>query len=188
MKPSPATLLILTMFGSFAVILTAMIVLFRTEPGPAPRRTGPVRPPTERPASRVDSGSLNLASQTVPEPSGKQEPQRRLEKPPPPPVPSRAPSADRRLQKELERERKEMALLKTDMEKRLKRQLALRERKLTQFARQCEGLEPGEAAQILLELDDETLAEILRRMNRNRALPISALLKRLGREKAIPVQ
>ena len=188
MKLSPATLLILTMFGSFAVILTAMIALFRPEPGPVPRRFGPVQPPAERPTARVDSGSLNPASQTVPEPSGVKEPQPQPEKSPPLPVPSRTPSADRRLQRELERERKEMALLKADMEKRLKRQLALRDRKLTQLARRCEGLQPGEAAQILLELEDETLAEVLRRMNRNHALPISALLKRLGREKAVSVQ
>jgi flagellar motility protein MotE (MotC chaperone) len=78
-----------------------------------------------------------------------------------------------------------MALLKAEMERRLKEQLKTRGRKLTQLAQQCERLEPGEAVQILLALDDKTLADVLRRMDRDKALKISALLKRLGREKAI---
>lgn len=81
-----------------------------------------------------------------------------------------------------------MALLKAEMEKRLKEQLETRKRKFAQLARQCERLEPGEAVQILLELDDEPLAEVLRRMDRDKAIKVSALLKRLGREKAIALQ
>ncbi len=81
-----------------------------------------------------------------------------------------------------------MALLKAAMEKRLKEQLEIRKRKFTQLARQCERLEPGEAVQILLELDDKPLAEVLRRMDRDKAVKVAALLKRLGREKAISLQ
>ena len=78
-----------------------------------------------------------------------------------------------------------MALLRTEMERRLKEQSARQSRALAQLAKECEKLEPGEAVQILQKLDDASLAEVLRRIGREKALKIAALLKRLGREKAI---
>ena len=72
------------------------------------------------------------------------------------------------------------------MENRLRQQLELHERKLSQLARQCQTLEPGVSAQILMELDDDTVREVLKRMDRNAAINVVALLIRLGRNTAIP--
>ncbi len=72
------------------------------------------------------------------------------------------------------------------MEKRLKQQLELHERKLTQLARQCASLEAGAATQVLMNLDDDTAREVLKRMNRSTALNIAAILVRLGRVTALP--
>lgn len=77
-----------------------------------------------------------------------------------------------------------MRLLKAEMEKRLRARMADREAKLDQLARNCARLSAGEAAQALAELDDETVAAVLRRMDRQTALGIAAVLQRLGREKA----
>ena len=74
------------------------------------------------------------------------------------------------------------------MERRLIEQLAIREQKLTQLARTCEKLEPGEAARTLQVLNDETIAEVLRRLNRESAIQISALLERQGRKITVPVR
>ena len=88
------------------------------------------------------------------------------------------------MQRKLEREQKEMRLLKAEMERRLEDQMVERQTKLTRLARSCESLPPGEAAQTLLTLDDETIAAILGKMDRNSALGVAAVLQRLGRPKA----
>ena len=81
-----------------------------------------------------------------------------------------------------------MKLLKAEMEKRLKTQLAAREKKLAQLATTCAKLEPGEAVQILQTLEDDMIAEVVRRLSQDAARQICSLLQRLGREKAIPSQ
>jgi len=81
-----------------------------------------------------------------------------------------------------------MKLLKAEMEKRLKAQLAVREEKLAQLATTCAKLEPGEAVQILQMLEDDIIAEVVRGLSQNAARQICFLLQRLGREKAIPAQ
>ena len=106
----------------------------------------------------------------------------------PPPVPKLGARPDSKLYWDLKREQKEMARLKADMERRLKSRLAISTRKFVQIARACESLEPGEAVQILQELDDTAVSEVLSRMDRDKALPIATLFKRLGREKAISVK
>ena len=79
-----------------------------------------------------------------------------------------------------------MALPRTEMRKRLQHQLADRKKKLDRLAAKCEQMEPGEAVQILQQLDDDTLAEVLRLLESQTALKIAALLKRLGREGVVP--
>jgi flagellar motility protein MotE (MotC chaperone) len=96
--------------------------------------------------------------------------------------------AERQLHRKLKQERKEMALLRDEMKRRLKEQLANRQNKLGRLAAQCEKLEPGEAAQVLLSLDDAELAEVLRRIERDTALKIAALLERLGRKSTGAIQ
>ena len=78
-----------------------------------------------------------------------------------------------------------MRLLKAEMEKRLKQRLADRETKLLELARTCSQLPPGEAAQALRELDDAAVSTVLKRMKRDTALKVAAVLQRLGRQKAI---
>ena len=81
-----------------------------------------------------------------------------------------------------------MALLRAEMERRLKEQQTNTNLKISRLADQCERLQPGEAAQILIVLDDRTVASILNRMDRQKAIPVAAVLARLGREKAISFQ
>lgn len=73
------------------------------------------------------------------------------------------------------------------MEKRLRQQLELHERKLSQLARQCQTLEPGQAAEVLNGLDDDTIREVLKRMDRDAAINVTAILVRRGRSTAIPI-
>jgi flagellar motility protein MotE (MotC chaperone) len=94
----------------------------------------------------------------------------------------------RKTQKNLEIEQGEMKLLRTEMERRLKEQSLNREKKMDQLARRCENLEAGEAVQVLTILEDKHLGEVLKRMNREKALPIAALLERLGRGNAISLK
>ena len=196
MKTAPATFVILVMFGSFVVILAAVVVVFRPDPQPTRVRPGPDRTkPAQSVVARADSGGLRTTA-----PGGREEESPsagrvRAESPPTSAAP-RPPRAvpmtglsvsGKRLQKELRQEQKEMALLKSEMERRLAEQLAIRKRKLSQLAEKCEQLETGEAAQVLLKLDDETVSEVLRRMDPKASLKILALLRDLGREAPVPV-
>ena len=192
MKLSPTALLILSMFGSFAIILTAMIVFFRPKPARRPPDRGRAR--METPAADtagLDSATAAaLSSQAAPD-TGRASAGATDGTPRPRPAPRRTPpgaasALERQLQKELRQEQKEMALLRTEMERRLREQAARQNRALARLAEECEKLEPGEAVQILQKLDDASIAEVLRRIGREKALKIAALLKRLGREKAIP--
>ena len=81
-----------------------------------------------------------------------------------------------------------MKLLRAEMERRLKEQSLNREKKMDQLARRCENLEAGEAVQVLTILEDKHLGEVLKRMSREKALPIAALLERLGRGNAISLK
>lgn len=179
----PATLLVLAMFGSFAVILGLMIVIFQPErpvrrpaaPVPALRQGQPIvaQPaPASPETARIETPPVSVASpQTAP----RKQPQ---------PIPKSAEDS-RRVYRELEREKEEMARTKADLEKRLKDALTAQENRLRQLARRCEPLEPGEAAQILMDLSDGDLTRVLRHMNPDKAAPVIALLRRQGREQAV---
>ena len=200
MRLSPATLLVVVMFGSFAVILATMVLVFAPEPSRRPPRPGKraldqttarggTRTATE--PARADTGAvpaLQTAAGSVAkavEPAPSEAPAVAKEAAPKPPPGG---EAERQLHRKLKQERKEMALLRDEMKRRLEEQLANRKQKLAQLAAQCEKLEPGEAAQILLSLDDDELAEVLRRVERDAALKIAALLERLGRQSAGAIQ
>jgi hypothetical protein len=196
MKTAPVTFVILVMFGSFVVILTAMVVVFRPDPQPARVRPEPVQRKPARPVvARADSGDPK-----APIPDGREAqspPAERVQAKPPTSSTARKPPravpmtglsvSGRRLQKELQQEQREMALLKSEMKRRLARELAIRDQKLSQLADKCEQLETGEAAQVLLKLDDETVSEVLRRMETKASLKILVLLRDLGRDAAVPV-
>ena len=77
-----------------------------------------------------------------------------------------------------------MRLLKAEMQKRLRAHVAANNDKLKKLARNCAVLPSGEAAQLLAELDDKTIVTVLRRMDRQAALGIAAVLQRLGRHGA----
>ncbi len=81
-----------------------------------------------------------------------------------------------------------MTALRKEMERRLKDQVAAREKKIAMLARNCAKLEPGEAAGILLKLDDGTVADVLHHMDKNAALKIAAILERLGRKGALLIK
>ena len=183
MKLHPATLLILIMFGSFAVILTAMILMFRPEPKPVrPKRVEKQAPQRHETidtmlTTRPDSSPRPEKQETKPSPAASFKPE--------PPLVQRPSQSGRKLYRELEREQKEMAQLRADMERRLNTALADHNRKLAQLARRCEPLEPGEAVQVLMPLSDTDIANVISRMRPDKAAPIIALLKRNGREKAV---
>ncbi|MCZ6635745.1 MAG: hypothetical protein O7G87_20295 [bacterium] len=187
MKLSPATLLVLTMFGSFVVVLGALVIILR----PASKSTRPKTVQTQTTKAKRDS---IVTGQTA-QPAGPEITQVRAEEKKSAPEPPqktvsefRSYETGRQAYREIQQMRKDMARQKSDLEKRLKSQIAQQKKKIAQMARWCEPLEPGEAVLLLEKLDDETIASVLRRMKREKALPIAALLKRLGREKAIAIQ
>ena len=195
MKASPATMLILAMFASFAIILAVMVALLRSG---KPRRATPPRKqvvaeqalpvkrlwePDSVPPLATQKGETGHTQQDTarPEPPGKvQELPRR--------VPVSA-AAGGKVQRKLEQELREMQLLRRAMKKRLDDQLALKSKlesdeRLEKLARLCDLMEPGEALRILIEsgLDDQTIGHVLKQMNREQALRVAALLKSLGRD------
>lgn len=187
MKLSPATLLVLTMFGSFVVVLGAMVIILR----PAPKSTRPKTVQTQTTKARHDSIATSQTTQPA-DPDTTQvrtEEKKPVPKPPPRTVSeSRSQETARQAYQEIQQMRKNMARQKADLQKRLKSQIGQQKKKIAQLARWCEPLEPGEAVLLLEKLDDETIASVLRLMKREKALPIAALLKRLGREKAIAIE
>jgi len=185
MKLPPATLLIIAMFGSFVVILAVMIAVFRPEPRSTRRlvsQTDPMMADTLKRVTPPEMDTLGRAD-TVKK-SVETSPPVAASTKPKVPIPKTA-EAGRRLYRDLERERKEMAALRIGMERRLKEAQKDHTQKLAQLARRCGPLEPGEAVQILTDLRDPDIATVLRHMKSDRAAPIMALLKRLGRENAI---
>lgn len=184
MKLPPATLLIIAMFGSFVIILAIMIAIFRPESPPRrlvkQTRAMPVDTLKHEPKPTVDTLSLADTVRQTPETLPPRAASRQTKAPIP-----RTAEEGRRLYRELEREQKEMAALRADMERRLKKAQREQVQHLAQLARRCEPLEPGEAVQILIGLRDADIATVLRHMKPEKAAPIMALLKRLGREKAI---
>ena len=200
MKSGHATALVAGMFGSFALILMTMVLLVRSGgSGTRSARTSATlatveqtiesQAPPKSPASsrRADEA---VANPTADAPTGRETAPKTPEPQNPPPIRRRRgatsspPKVGREMQRKLEREQKEMRLLKAEMERRLEDQMVERQTKLTRLARSCESLPPGEAAQTLLTLDDETIAAILGKMDRNSALGVAAVLQRLGRPKA----
>ena len=180
MKLSQATFLILALFGSFGVVLAAMIFFLRPvsettrKPNAAvvsPRLIEEAVEATEIPPRDTSSQAGNSDIVQVPEPKA-------TPVSPPPPVSTES----RRFQQKLQQEKKEMGSLRLEMERRLKSQVAARKKKITLLARNCQKLEPGEAAGILLELDDKTIADVLGRMDKNAALKITAILDQLDRK------
>ena len=200
-----ATLLVLGMFGSFVIVITTMMFLFwspepkteteqarpesvvpppeMTSPDPVQAKTVPSsddpgkvdRP--EGPESGIVSIPTPRTESAIPEPVGVPARTAVLVRPP-----------GRITQKNLEIEQGEMKLLRAEMERRLKEQSLNREKKMDQLARRCENLEAGEAVQVLTILEDKHLGEVLKRMSREKALPIAALLERLGRGNAISLK
>lgn len=78
-----------------------------------------------------------------------------------------------------------MLLLRKEMQDRLKEKEKLRKEKVARLAESCTKLETEEAAQILIGLDDLTLKEVLKRMNKEAAVRVAAVLDGLGRKKAL---
>jgi hypothetical protein len=197
MRLGPATTIVLAMFGSFAIVLTAMIVLMR--PSQPRRQAAQVQRPEPKgdnagsPATgpaRATAGSSAIADEPVdtaasdPQPAREPEPTTTPRHASPRGATPKPPAAGRELQRKLEQEQKEMRLLRAEMERRLRKQIAEREAKLDRLAGSCAELPPGEAAQALKELDDRTIAAVLKRMDREAALKIAAVLQRLGRKDA----
>ena len=159
MKLNPTTLLILAMFGSFALILGTMVAIFRPDSKPIHRRSvvrvispkeslqqSKQAPPDTQAASKPQKteAKTTLAAQQT----ETQTPSATSSKPKTPkqtPVLPPGAAASRQLYHDLQREQKEMAQLKADMQRRLKEALIEHDRKLAQLARRCEPLEPGEA-------------------------------------------
>ena len=185
MKPNPTTLLIIAMFGSFVLILGAMVVIFR--PDPTPRRRRPAKQvvipkKSEQQPIQVTQDTPVAVSkppkiETTTKPAVSSKPNPLVTSP----SVTQSP-ASQKLYRELQQEQKEMVQLRTDMELRLKQALADHKRKLSQLARRCEPLEPGEAAQILMSLSDEDLASVIKQMKPDKTAPIIELLKRNGRK------
>ena len=197
-----ATLLIIGMFGSFSVIIVTMMVLFWPGSTDPPRRGKATVAPRKVSRAARTAKKVIRSAEEPPEPEPDAEVFAETESSPsaqPAPVqetvpavqrsksePDDAPPSGRRATRGIRIEQDEIRLLRAEMEKRLRQQLELHERKLSQLARQCESLEPGAAAQVILNLDDDTAREILKRMDRSAALNIAALLVRLGRATALP--
>ncbi|MBT3602666.1 MAG: hypothetical protein HN521_06315 [Candidatus Latescibacteria bacterium] len=187
MKLNPATLLIIIMFGSFVIILSVMIAIFRPEPTRQRTATIKTRVTKQITATRLDTLIPKITQKdtlTLP-----QETKTVATKTPKPkPIsPSTSPTAQasRQVYRQLEQEQKEMAQLRKELETNLKTALKEQDQKLKQLARRCEPLEAGEAVQVLLPLSDTDLAKALSYMKPDKTPPIITLLKRNGREKAI---
>ena len=181
MKLSKATYLILILFGSFGVVLAVMIFLLRPARNVIVSRSDPdVTAPWVSLTEESKPGSFGTDSTTF---EGIRT--RIDEKKKKIPIPSaKRPGVSaegRRFQKKLQQEKKEMTALRMEMERRLKDQVAAREQKIAQLARNCQKLEPGEAAGILLELDDHTVSDVLGKMDKDAALKITTILAKLGR-------
>jgi len=182
MKLHPTTLLILAMFGSFALILGTMVVIFRADPKPARQR------PAKQIVTRQDTVKqpVKVASDTQITAAKPRKPETRPAPAKPNPLitsPKLVPdAASQRDYRALQREKKEMEQLRTDMEQRLKQALEDHKRKLSQLARRCEPLEPGEAVEILMTLSDDDIAVVIRQMKPDKTAPIIELLKRNGRK------
>jgi flagellar motility protein MotE (MotC chaperone) len=180
MKLSKATYLILILFGSFGVVLAVMIILLRPARNVIVSRSAPeVAAPRDSLTEESKPDSFGTDSTTFEGIRTRIDEKKKI------PIPSAkrpAVSAEgRRFQKKLQQEKKEMTALRMEMERRLKDQVAAREQKIAQLARNCQKLEPGEAAGILLELDDHTVSDVLGKMDKDAALKITAILARLGR-------
>jgi flagellar motility protein MotE (MotC chaperone) len=199
-----ATLLVLGMFGSFAVVITTIMFLFWSPGGKKTERQQKAAIETPRQSGtdqgrdvliQVDTTKISAEAQPVtqipdpepatklPEPPGStpaEEKNATLSRPVNPP--------GRMTQKKLKIEQDEMKQLRSEMERRLKERTLNQEKKLDQLARRCETLGAGEAVQILTILEDSDLSKVLERMNREKALQIAALLTRLGRGNAIPLK
>lgn len=202
-----ATLLVLGMFGSFAVVIATMMVLFWS---PGGKKTAQKAPPPEaaQPARILETEGTTTPNQLVqeqpapetalsgseprgerfastPEPPAQERPEIRKDQPKTP-VPRPLPG--KKTQRELQIELKEYRLLREEMDRRLREQEKRQERKLDQLARQCENLGAGETVQILIPYTDELIKRVLERMSREKAIEVATLLKRLGRADAISIK
>ncbi len=187
MRRNHASLLIATMFGSFAIVLAIMIVLYH--PGPqtsarksveAEKRSAHLVDPG-RQDSVISSSPVQISADSVLVPA---EAPPKVNAVPPPPRP--APVAGRRLLKALQQELRALDLHKAETQRDLNKELASQENILSQYVTVCKEREPGEAAALLLELDDDQLAEVLGQLNREKAVKIAAFLRILGREEPVP--
>jgi hypothetical protein len=211
-----ATLLVLGMFGSFAVVITTMLVLFwhpdenraaenaRKHPEVALKRgenpghaTSAPNAPAVKPESQSD-GQAEPMSQPAEESPPDVSQTTLVSAPATSNQPAETtsaqmaavakPSAGHTVQKTLQVELEEMKLLREEMERRLQAHVDMRARKLDQLAKQCGNLQAGEAVQILVAYDDTLIQGVLEKMEREKAIQIAALLKRLGRGNAISIK
>jgi hypothetical protein len=179
MKLSQATILILALFGSFGVVLAAMIFFLRPVSETVRKPSDPLVSPqiVEEVVVATEISANDTSSHT-----GSSEISNQMPKATPVSQPPPVSTESIRFQKKLQQEKKEMGSLRLEMERRLKSQIAARKKKITLLARNCQKLGPGEAAGILLELDNETIADVLGHMDKNAAIKISAILGQLGRK------
>lgn len=164
MKVSPPTQLVVFMFLSFAVVLGTMIVLFR--PGPVPR-IAPSASLSESSAQSSKALAASAPADTAGQTAGSDTSAGLT---PASPVVSRS---------EADQERAELNLLKTDIEGRLKAQMAIEDQKIAHLARLCAGMEPGQAAATISSLDDATVHRILSQLDKDSALKIQSVLVRI---------
>lgn len=187
MKPGSAGIVVLGMSASFILVLVIMVVLLRPDGRPdrthlprddgrIPEAPGKAAAPPER-ARPVPPDSTESAA-PVPEPPA----------PAPPTAAERLanlPSPEETTYWKLQQERREVTMLRKEMEARLEEKRQQRKRIIAELAGRCEELPSSEAAQVLLQLDDETLGDVLKQMDSEKAGCVAALLDDLGRKAAL---
>ncbi len=189
MRRNHASLLIATMFGSFSIVLAVMIVLFHPGPKTSARKSveaekrsaHPVDPGRKDSVISSSASPVQISTDSVLVPA-KAPP--KVKTVPPPPRP--APVAGRRLLRALQQELRALDLHKAEAQRDLNKEVASQEKILSQYVTVCKEREPGEAAALLLELNDDQLAEVLGQLNREKAVKIAAFLRILGREEPVP--
>lgn len=156
MKFSPPTQLIIFMFLSFAVVLGAMIVLFRPSPPPPGSLSDSSAQSSKALTSSADTAGeeADSGSRVKPETS--------------------AVSEGGGVQGQAE-----LNLLKAEVESHLKAQKAAEDQKIAYLARLCVKMEPGLAAVTLSPLDDATVHRILSQIDKDSALKIQSVLVRI---------
>jgi len=203
-----ATLLVLGMFGSFAVVIATMVALFWTpskKPARSTTKTPPAKsapaiqtssvgakldtPQTATPEIRPDSVDVPgvaaetvVAAETSTEQLGTQTPTKTQASRP------KSGNTGRKAQEILKVEQQEKKLLQLELERRLRESEKAKLRNLDLLARQCNILGAGDAIEILMTLDDADVRHVLLKMDKNISLQAATMLIRLGRNITPPAQ